>query len=75
MTVTIHFRIDEQEHILLAQVFEIEAYAPRSYMVTAHPRRAPTGMGGSNPPEGLRDRRVDGRGRGRVRRSLVEVVG
>ncbi len=34
MTVTIHFRIDEQEHILLAQVFEIETYAPRSYMVT-----------------------------------------
>ncbi len=34
MTVTIHFKIDEQEHILMAQVFEIETHAPRSYLVT-----------------------------------------
>ncbi len=34
MMVTIHFKIDEQEHILMAQVFEIETYAPRSYLVT-----------------------------------------
>ncbi len=34
MTVTIHFKIDEQEHILMAQVFATDADGMREYMVT-----------------------------------------
>jgi len=34
MTVIIHFHVDEQEHILEAQVFETDADGTREYMVT-----------------------------------------
>ncbi len=34
MTVIIHYQIDEQEHILMAQVFETDADGTREYMVT-----------------------------------------
>ena len=34
MTVTIHFKIDEQEHILMAQVFETDADGTLEYKVT-----------------------------------------
>jgi hypothetical protein len=33
MTVIIHYHIDEQEHILLAQVFATDADGMREYMV------------------------------------------
>ena len=34
MTVIIHYHIDEQEHILMAQVFETDADGTREYLVT-----------------------------------------
>ncbi len=34
MTVSIRFQIDEQEHILMAQVFATDADGMREYMVT-----------------------------------------
>ncbi len=34
MTVTIRYKIDEQDHILMAQVFETDADGTREYMVT-----------------------------------------
>ncbi len=34
MTVIIRYKIDEQEHILMAQVFETDADGTREYLVT-----------------------------------------
>ncbi len=34
MTVTIHFKVDEQDHLLMAEVFETDADGTREYLVT-----------------------------------------